>query len=61
MNKKNSASGGRTSSASSSAKRSTPTGVSSARLHQKTGSSNAFGGFQKTRSASGNFYMKKSR
>jgi len=34
-------------------------GVSSARLHQKTGSSNAFGGYTKTRSNDGTFRMRK--
>lgn len=33
--------------------------VSSARLHQKSGSSNAFGGYTKVNKGGGNFTMKK--
>lgn len=35
-------------------------GVSSARLHQKSGSSNAFGGYTKVKNSDGTFQMRKS-
>jgi hypothetical protein len=35
-------------------------GVSSARLHQKSGSNNSFGGYSKERNADGTFRMRKS-
>lgn len=35
------------------------TGVSAARLHQKSGSSNSFGGYTKVNRGNGNFTMKK--
>lgn len=34
-------------------------GVSSARLHQRSGSSNSFGGYTKVNRGGGNFTMKK--
>jgi len=50
---KNSSRGG-TGKSSSSSK-----GVSSARLHQKSGSSNSFGGYTKVNQGNGNFTMRK--
>lgn len=38
---------------------STSGGVSSARLHQKSGSSNAFGGYAKVANTDGTFRMRK--
>ncbi|MCB0889624.1 MAG: hypothetical protein KDB38_09600 [Nocardioidaceae bacterium] len=54
MAKKNSSRGGYSKSGSSSKS------VSAARLHQKSGSSNSFGGYTKVNKGNGNFTMKKS-
>lgn len=51
---KNSSSRGGYSKSNSSSK-----GVSAARLHQKSGSSNSFGGYTKVNKGNGNFTMKK--
>ena len=45
---------------SSSKAGSSKSSVSAARLHQKTGSSNAFGGYSKVHNANGTFRMNKS-
>lgn len=54
MAKNHSSRGGYSKSSSSSK------GVSAARLHQKSGSSNSFGGYTKVNKGNGNFTMKKS-
>ena len=43
----------------SSSSRSSSGGVSTARLHQKSGSSNAFGGYTKVSKSDGSFTMRK--
>ena len=53
MAKNSSSRGGRSRSSSSSK------GVSGARLHQKSGASNSFGGYTKVNKGGGNFTMKK--
>lgn len=50
----------RSSGGSSNSYRTSARGVSSARLHQKSGSSNAFGGYAKINNGNGNFRMRKS-
>ncbi len=52
MSSKRSSSSGRASSSTSRA-------VSSARLHQKSGTSNAFGGYAKVNHGNGTFHMRK--
>lgn len=59
---KNRSYGGSSKSGSSSAgkKGSSSGGVSPARLHQKSGTSNAFGGYKKVSNTDGTFRMRKS-
>lgn len=60
MMKKNSNGGSRTSGSSSTGKtRTASSGVSAARLHQKSGASNAFGGYTKVSNSDGTFRMRR--
>ena len=59
--KKNSYGGaGRSGSSSAGKTRTASPGVSAARLHQKSGASNAFGGYTKVNRTDGTFRMRKS-